>query len=184
MSKIPLTYFWPFHCYDKRLQEMALNQFAEAGADGVCFNPPEMEAMMAHPGEILRWKRMFAASGVSFRDAHNPFGPLEDLNAPVAEIGPHMLNTHKQCIRLCQEFGVKSTTIHVGRPTDYSTDVEKLHSNVLRSLEALLPVAEECDVTICIENIWASRRDRPFQEPVARHLLGQRPRAALALRRP
>ena len=47
---IPLTYFWPLHAYDRRVQESVLRQFAEAGADGVNFNPPEMQAMMVDPG--------------------------------------------------------------------------------------------------------------------------------------
>ena len=38
----PLTYFWPFCSYDKRVQESLLRSFAEAGADRVCLNPTEM----------------------------------------------------------------------------------------------------------------------------------------------
>ena len=154
MNTIPLTYYWPFNSYDKRLQQAALAQFAEAGADGVDFNPPEMESMMGNPGEILRWKRMLAGSGVSFRDGHAPFGPLKDLSAPLPELLPHVVATHASCLRLCAEFGVESCTIHVGRPTDYCGDCAKLHANALRALERLLPVAEDCRCVICIENIW------------------------------
>lgn len=154
MTDIPQTFFWPFHCYDRRLQQIALEQFAEAGADGVCFNAPEMEAMMAHPGEVLRWKKMQAASGVHFRDAHNPYGPFEDLSCPAPEAAPHMVQTHVHCLHLCQEFGIGSTTVHVGRPTETCKDRDTLHANMLRSLERILPVAEECGVVICIENIW------------------------------
>ena len=151
---IPLTYFWPLHAYDRRVQESVLRQFAEAGADGVNFNPSEMQAMMGDPGEILRWKRMIANTGVSFRDAHAPFGPLQDLNCPVPELFPHMLEMHRHCLRLCAAFGVESCTIHVGRPTEYSSDVARLHANLLRALEAVLPTAEECRCVVCIENIW------------------------------
>ena len=151
---IPHTFFWPFHTYDNRVQEISLRQFAEVGADGVCFNPPEMESMMAHPGEILRWKKMLAASGVRFRDAHAPYGPLEDMSCPVPELFPHMVGMHRHCLRLCQEFGVESCTIHVGRPTEYCKDSAVLHANLLRALEAILPTAEECRCVVCIENIW------------------------------
>ena len=151
---IPLTYFWPLHAYDRRVQESVLRQFAEAGADGVNFNPPEMQAMMGDPGEILRWKRMLASAGVSFRDAHAPFGPLQDLSCPVPELFPHVTEMHRHCLRLCAEFGVESCTIHVGRPTEYGSDVALLHANLLRSLEAILPTAEACRCVVCIENIW------------------------------
>ena len=151
---IPLTYFWPLNCYDRRVQQVILGQFAEAGADGLCLNPPEMAAMMADPGEILRWRRMLAASGVRFRDAHAPYGALQDLSCPVPELFPHMVEMHRHCLRLCAEFGTGSVTIHVGRPTDFCKDTAKLHENMLRALELLLPTAEECRTVICIENIW------------------------------
>ena len=153
-KQLPLTYFWPVHCYDKRVQQTALQEFAEAGADGICFNPPEMQAMMGNPGEILRWRKMLAESGVHFRDAHNPYGPLEDMSCPVPELFPHMVSMHRHCLELCAEFGIGSTTIHVGRPTDYCKDRDTLHANLLRALEQLLPTAEACRCIICIENIW------------------------------
>ena len=156
MKTVPLTYFWPFDAYDKRIQETPLRQFAEAGADGVDFNPPEMAAMMADPGEILRWKKMQAATGVKFRDAHALYGPLKDLSCPVPELFPHVVEMHSHCLRLCAEFGVGSCTIHVGRPTSYCWDTDFIHANMLRALEKLLPVAEDCKCVICIENIWDS----------------------------
>ena len=154
MPDIPLTHFWPFGSYDKRLQPTVLQQFAEAGADGVCFNNGEMAAMMGDPGEILRWKRMLAGAGVVFRDAHAPYGTLQDLSCPVPELFPHMVRMHSSALRLCAEFGVRSCTIHVGRPSEYCKDAAKLHDTMLKALEKLLPVAEDCRCTICIENIW------------------------------
>jgi sugar phosphate isomerase/epimerase len=154
MKKITKTYFWPFHCYERRVQEAHLRQFAEVGAEGVCFNPPEMAAMMGDPGEILRWKKMIAGSGVRFIDGHAPYGPLNDLSGPVPELFPHMVAMHKRCLELCAEFGVESCTIHVGRPTEYCKDTTVLHENLLRALEQLLPTAEQTRCVICIENIW------------------------------
>ncbi len=156
MRTLPHTHCWPFQLSDKRAQEIVLRQFAEAGADGVDFNPSEMLAMMNDPGEILRWKRMHANTGVSFRDAHAPYGPLKDLSTPVPELFPHVVRLHQTCLRLCAEFGIKSCTIHVGRPSDYCHDTAVLHDNMLRALELLLPTAEDCDCVICIENIWDS----------------------------
>ena len=154
MKSITKTYFWPFHCYDQRVQESQLRQFAELGAEGIVFNPPDMAAMMGNPGEILRWRRMLAGSGVRFIDAHAPYGPLNDLSGPVPELFPHMVAMHQRCLELCAAFGVESCTIHVGRPTDYCRDTAVLHENLLRALEQLLPTAEACRCVICIENIW------------------------------
>ncbi len=148
MNNIPLTFFWPFDSYDNRVQESALRQFAEVGADGVVFNPPELAAMMADPGEIIRWKKMFAGSGVKFRDAHAPYGPLKDLSCPVPELFSSVVEMHGHCLRLCAEFDVGSCTIHVGRPTNYCWDANVIHANMLRALEQLLPVADDCKCVI------------------------------------
>ncbi len=156
MNTLPLTFFWPFNNSERRLHEVALNQFAEAGADGINFNPSQMAEMMGDPGEILRWKRMQKSSGVRFRDGHAPFGPLKDLSSPVPELMPHIVAMHASCLRLCAEFGVESCTIHVGRPSEYCRDSARLHANALLALEKLLPVAEDCRCVICIENIWDS----------------------------
>lgn len=154
MKMIPKTYFWPFGSYDKRVLESVLLQFAEAGAEGVNFNPSMMTDMMGDPSEILRWKRMLRNSGIKFIDAHAPYGALQDLSCPVPEAFPHMVNLHKNCLALCSEFGIGSCTIHVGRPTDYCKDTKVLHENMLRALDKLLPVAEANCCIICIENIW------------------------------
>lgn len=87
----------------------------------------------------------------AFIDAHSPFGPLSDLACPVPEAVPQMLSMHRRCIAICAEFGVKSITIHVGRPTSFSNDTEALFANILRSTEALLPAAEEAGVVICTQ---------------------------------
>jgi sugar phosphate isomerase/epimerase len=151
---IPLTYFWPMDAIDRNLQESVLRQFAEAGADGINLNPAELQAMMGSPAEVVRWRRMLDSSGIRFRDAHAPFGPLYDLGCPVPEAFPAMLSMHRHCLELCAAFGVGSCTIHVGRPCEFCGDTAKMHENALRALERLLPEAERCRVVVCIENIW------------------------------
>lgn len=153
-KKIPLTYFWPFGNIPERYLASTLRQFAEAGADGVVLSPEEFRSMMASPAEILRWRTMLADAGLVFRDAHAPYGPLQDLSCPLPDLFPHMVRMHEHCLHLCEAFGVESCTIHVGRPTEYCKDSAVLHENLLRALEKLLPVAESCRCVICIENIW------------------------------
>lgn len=158
----PFTFFWPIGTYDQKVQEIVLRQFAEAGADGICLNPPELSAMMGDPAEILRWRQMLANTGVSFRDAHAQYGPLRDLSCPVPELFPHMVRMHQNCLHLCQEFGLESCTIHVGRPTEFCRDVKVLHENALRALEQILPTAEQCRCVVCIENIWDPTNTAPM----------------------
>ena len=54
-------------------------------------------------------------------------------------------------------FGVKTTAVHVGNLNmqifpEYG--LEQVHAAALRSLEELLPLAEELDVCLALENIW------------------------------
>ncbi len=150
----PLTIFWPLHEYPDRVLGSVLGEFAHAGADAVVLTDLVLPKMLGSPPEILRWRKMLANAGLCFRDAHSPFGPLSDLSCPVPELFPHMIRMHESVLRVCREFDVRSCTIHVGRPTEFCRDVAVLHANLLRSLEALLPTAEECECVICLENIW------------------------------
>ncbi len=151
---LPFTFFWPFSQLPDRLRGSALNDFAQAGAEGVVLTDGILSETLSSPAAIVNWRRMVADAGLRFIDAHSPFGPLSDLACPVPEAVPQMLSMHRRCIAICAEFGVKSITIHVGRPTSFSNDTEALFANILRSTEALLPAAEEAGVVICIENIW------------------------------
>lgn len=151
---IELSFFWPLHACDARLLPSLLDEFAEAGADGLCMNPEQMVDMACNAGAVLRWKKLLADSGMRFNDAHARYGQLDCLNCPVPECVPHMLHLHEQSLRLCREFGVPTCTFHLGRHSEWSRDADALHANVLRALEKLLPVAEECRTAICIENLW------------------------------
>lgn len=161
-KKIPLTYFWPFGQVPERFLGETLRQFAEAGATGVVLSPEEFRSMMANPSEMLKWRTMLADHGLVFRDAHAPFGALQDLSCPLPQYFPHMIRMHEHCLHVCEEFGVASCTIHVGRPTDYQKDSAALHENMLRALEKLLPTAEKCRCVICIENIWDPNNTAPM----------------------
>lgn len=149
-----LACFCPIHLHDRRLREPYLAQLAEAGVRDIVLDNALLAELLAHPGEVLRWRRMLAESGVAFAGAHDPFGPLEDLSCPVPEMVPQMLAMHRLCLRVCAGLGIGSTVIHVGMPSEYCKDRDRLHDNALRALEALLPEAEACGVVICIENIW------------------------------
>ncbi|MBQ7666531.1 MAG: sugar phosphate isomerase/epimerase [Kiritimatiellae bacterium] len=160
--RLPLTHFWPFNAYDKRVQGAVLAEFAEAGADGVVLNPSHFQAMAANPDEFLRWKRALAQTGMRFIDAHAPYGPLCDLSCPVPEAFGAMVAMHRQCLAICAEFGVGSCTIHVGRPTEYCKDATTLHENALRALDRILPAAEANRCVVCIENIWDPNNTAPM----------------------
>ena len=154
MNNPQLAYFWPLHHYDRSLRESCLAQLAEAGADNIVLDHLLISEMLARPSEVPRWRKMLVDCGVAFGGAHNPFGPLEDLSCPAPEMVSHMLAMHKCCLRVCAAFGISATTIHIGMPSEYCKDRDRLHQNALRAIEALLPDAEACGVVICIENIW------------------------------
>ena len=98
------------------------------------------------------------AAGLTFLDAHAPFGVLSDLCLPFDEYRGLMLSRAKYAIEIANLFDVDTITIHVGSGMpvyEGKTDVKLLCDYTRRSLEELLPVAEKNGVVICIENIWA-----------------------------
>ena len=91
---------------------------------------------------------------MTFVDAHAPFGPYEDLNCPVPELRPQMIERLRLTLHIAAEFGVKSVTIHTGNTSIEGYSLAQYDAALEDSLEKLLPLAAGLGVIICIENIW------------------------------
>ena len=157
MKKLPLTHLVDIGGLTPPFRRLMLREYAVNGAEHIVFSHNHCNALVAaeNPSELLaEYKKETADAGLSFVDAHSVFGADKDLNCPKEELRPAMLEMHKKCLAWAAECGVKTITIHTGNPSYPDVDIETFHQYAIRSLEELLPVAESCGVTICIENIW------------------------------
>ena len=157
MNDIPLTHLVDISGLSPAWRGVLLREYAVNGAENIVLSHNHFNYLLAaeNPAELLaEYKKEVADAGLKFTDAHSVFGPDKDLNCPIAEKRPAMLEMQKKCLAWSAECGVKTITIHTGNPSYPDVDLETFHKYAIDSLEVLLPVAASYGITICIENIW------------------------------
>ena len=155
MKNIPITYLHEFGRTDDRLRPYIMHEFAVNGAKHLVLSDTLIQQILARPALKNMLLEEMSAEGLTFMDAHAPFGRLLDLNCPIAEARPEMILRHKLTLEIIASMNVNTITVHIGNETPYPDyPLEVQFDAVKRSLEELLPVAEKLGIIICIENIW------------------------------
>ncbi len=155
MSTLPITYLHEFEWFDDRTRPYIFQEFAANGAKHIVLSDTLIRQILHNRKQKQLMLDELSALGMSFADAHAPFGPFLDLNCPVEEARPEMLARQKLTLQIIASMGVDTITIHTGNETaypDYPLEVQ--FEAIKRSLDELLPLAEQLGITICIENIW------------------------------
>ena len=166
MFPVPVTYLYDFEYTDDKTRPYVMHEFAANGAKHLVLSDVLISMILrSRPLQDQLLKEM-ADEGLTFMDAHSPFGPLVDMNCPIESVRPQMLLRQKLVLTIAAEMGVKTITIHTGNePRHVGYPLEVQYDCVKRSLAELLPFAESLGMTICIENIW-------FQINTPERLLG------------
>ena len=161
MFRVPVAYLFDFENTDDKTRPYVMHEFAACGAKHLVLSDTLISKILQVRGlqEILL--KEMADEGLSFMDAHAPFGPKQDLNCPVESFRPQAMLRQKLALQIAAEMGVKTITVHVGSDHRYPDQPLELQFDFIRrSLSELLPFAETLGITICIENIW-HRLDTP-----------------------
>ena len=155
MFQVPVTYLFDFEYTDDKTRPYVMHEFAACGAKHLVLTDTLISKILQVRGlqEILL--KEMADEGLSFMDAHAPFGSKLDLNCPVESFRPQAMLRQKLALQIAAEMGVKTITVHVGNePHHPDYPVERQFDFIKRSLDELLPFAESLGIIICIENIW------------------------------
>lgn len=157
-----LVYFSEASVASTDSRRMFWEEYAAAGAKYVVLSDELMRLFSGHGKCVPEVRAEVEAAGLTFLDAHAPFGPWDNYCLPDEAARPSMIARQKLALQLCAEFDVHTITAHVGgRPPIFAEyTVEQIIESTYRSLDELLPVAEKLDVTIAIENSWT-----PFTTP-------------------
>ena len=157
MNDVLLTHLVDISGLTPAYRGVMLREYAVNGAENIVLSHNHFNALCSaeDPETLLKeYRQETADAGLKFADAHSVFGPGKDLNCPVAELRPAMLEMQKKCLAWSAECGVKTITIHTGNNAYPDVDLDTYHKCAIDSLEVLLPVAASYGITICIENIW------------------------------
>lgn len=154
MLTCPLTHFYDWwHC-PPAMRPHAMAEWAANDAENLVLGHSLMHDLLQRPALADELRAQTAAAGLRFLDAHAPFGAWEDLSLPHADRRPAMLARLEAALHFAAWFGAERCVIHVGNPVWPEIPLAVYHENAVRSLERLLPVAEDVGITICVENIW------------------------------
>lgn len=156
MNTRPLTLLFDYEHTNDKTRPLVMREFVANGCANQVLTDTLISMMIQRPSFEAVLRRDIEATGVTFVDAHAPFGPHEDLHAVSEHERPLMLERLRIAMRLAARFGVKTITIHTGNGSavypGYTS--AEYHEAIIRSLRELLPLAHELDQIICIENIW------------------------------
>ena len=155
MFHVPVTYFFEFRKVNEQTRPYIMGEFAANGAEHLVLCHDLINMIMADFTVAAKLQKEMDAAGLTFVDAHAPFGQYLDLNNPEPDVRRQLLLRHKLHIQIAADMGVDTLTIHPGNDYYYpEVPLEKQIGNTIAALDELLPVAEDRGVTICIENIW------------------------------
>ena len=137
------------------MRPFIMQEIASAGIKHIVLTNTLMKEILVDINMVQTLQQEAAAAGLSFVDSHALFGMTYDLMNYGDSLHKHRTMLNKLQLNIAAEMGVKTITFHPGneaaRP---ETPLSTLRDNVKRSLEDMLPEAEKCGVTICIENSW------------------------------
>ena len=151
---IPFTYLCTFSGLDERMRRMMLAEFAANGAKHIVLSDGLLKMLAGEPKFYLKLRSEMRDAGLSFVDAHAPFGGECDPAIPVPEYRRQMLARLKFDLQLVSDFGVDTCCVHIDT-TVYPGYTMAQHMDAARAtLDEVLPTAERLGVTICLENIF------------------------------
>ena len=154
VKSIPVSHFFSWQECSDRLRPLLMQEFSVNGADHLVLADCLLRRVMQRFEFAETLRKEAREAGLTFCGAHAPFGIHEDLDNPLADERPMMIDRLKLVLKIVRDFGAESCTIHVGNVPFREYSLDDYHNCILQSLEALLPTAETCGVVIAIENIW------------------------------
>ena len=153
MKNIPLTHFFHIEYVPKELQTVFLREYAANGAKHIALADAMILNIMANANDRIFYKDLVKEGGISYLDAHAPFGKYIDLNSPIAGLRKEKILRARLAMEIAAEFGIETITFHVGSPCYDGYTTDELHAEALRTIEELLFCAEKLGMILCIENV-------------------------------
>ena len=151
----PISYLFDFLSYPENLRKCRLNEFAANGAKHLVLSSPLLKHLIAHPEQAKKFAGELTESGLSFGDAHAPYGMHWDLICVFEEERPALFIRQKMALIMAAALGCKTVTMHTGADHLFpEITTEKHLSRACDMLEKLLPEAEKLNITIAVENGW------------------------------
>ena len=151
---IPFTYCYDWNVFDERGRQVAMAEFAANGAKHLVLTSALIEMISGDPKLYLKLREEARNAGLDFVDSHMPFNFETDIALPVPEYRPQMIARMKFNLELIRDYGVDTCCFHICSRYRKEYTMAQHMDAARRSLEELVPLAEELGIAICLENIF------------------------------
>ncbi len=150
----PVTYAFDLDIQDECMRRFILHELASCGIRHLVVSSLTFREILRDFRYMDKLLIELEAEGMSFVDSHAIFGGTNDL-LHHGDMYKHYSLLRKLQINLAAGMGVDTITFHPGNDSaDLEYSIDQLMDNVKRNLDEILPEAEKCGVTVCIENSW------------------------------
>ena len=150
----PVTFLYDWEYPNDHDRQTVMYELAANGAKHIILSDTMLKMIGRAPKLYREFRQEAERAGLDFVDAHAPFRGDCDPNVPDPAVRPFMLAHLKLMLQIVHDFGVKCCCVHIGNIVYPGYTLEQHREAVCRTLDEVLPLAEDLKVTICFENIF------------------------------
>ena len=150
---VPVTFLFNWSHPSDKDRQTVMYEFAANGAKHLVLTDTLIKMIEREPKLYRELPKEVEKANLDFVDAHAPFMDDCDINCPDPAVRPFMLAHLKLVLRIVADFGVRTCTVHIGNLYYRGYTMEQHREATCRSLDEVLPLAEQLGLTICLENL-------------------------------
>ena len=155
MFKVPVTFLFDFEHTSDAMRPYIMHEFAANGAKHLVLTDTLISMVMQNPGLSSQLQKEVASFGLTFVDAHAPFGPALDLICPDPASRRTGALRRKLAFNIAADLGVDTIAVHVGNDNCVlDQSIERSMELIASALDDAITEAEKLNIVIAIENIW------------------------------
>ena len=160
-AKPELSYFFYWNKLPVDSHEAFMWELAENGAD--CLTLTWQLLKQFHQGDVSEkdFSKKAGRCGLKIINAHAPYGNGYCINPSDETFRREQIAAHEECMRISAGLGARTYALHLESSpyAEYPQDLEQLvrlsNDSAVKSLEALLPLAEKLNLILAVENCFS-----------------------------
>ena len=148
--KMPLVHFVEWKKVNDADLEKVLNDLPSWGVTDIVAHPVWGLRDQAEPGFMDKITRLIAKTGLNTPACHAFWGDPYDLSQADEDRRREAMKEHARFLRQLAPLGVRTYTLHLGGAGVNSSELK--WQQIRRSVDELLPAAEETGIALALEN--------------------------------
>ena len=152
--KYPISHYYSLESVPDNIISSLINEFKDNGVSNFVLPCTVLERIVREPSRYGFITRLAKEHGITFGDAHMPFGQHLDICCRERGRRKKMIEEQKQAMAYAADLGCRTCTIHVGAfdSVIFQTPNSELRPYGDETLDELVPEAEKLGIILALEN--------------------------------